>query len=839
MSFNFVFIFFSQEPGKFFSSHVSPLEPEISNENSLSLEKSVFSDKTPPFNPRKILFTSKSTVASNTTAPDQSVSEIDALQIKIDEISKERDELRQIVEEHESKLSASDAEKKQLNDDIQKERDSIRALETKITTKENELMALTVNYDRKCVDFDSLNEKLTEELANIEVMKQQLESLNNTVKRKDELLAKYTTNAFTPSSEAVHQQLKEENDRLKEVLAESERELAEKMIAYEKCLLDIDEHKKTIYHLNDVLTDSKSARSVEEMRIEIRNCRDANDQLKEEIEELRKRLRGHERSISPTPKQFSIDEITDRVEQELNYSAQLDSSIRQAIESDDVNSNNNRDGTVASLRTMCRDLEAANAELKGTLDAERKKFSSIREQDAGCIETMTQRLEAALEQESELNQLLDEERAKTAQLSTKILEHQFERSKMLSSSELMLTSPLTSPRRQKSIDFDVEVMKRQSDEVKLLKSQIEREKERSEDMEKALVREKNRFEVELREQKSYGEGMKLEIDRVLAENQELQNDLDVAQDRLMASARDIENLQLRIQNLQEADGYRAARAEKERTELAHHTTALQELQSKLIGVERERDLLKDRVSILQKDIERGAQREARLTESLAGVAGITVQNQNNGLMLPQQQLLNKLKEMNEHLSENVRENRQLSETLQFLTDERQMLQKRVFTLEQTCCDRDELEEKANHLFGKYLRTESFRRALVHQKRYLMIVLSTYEANEAKVLSLVNSQPPKRRKVTSFKSVVLVAIAIERMKYILRRWHTGKRVCAKAILPYNTPPRRTHSASTINWNRTADTQLMPNIFYQPQSPPSRDRPSVLKGRRNNIENNAQM
>lgn len=244
------------------------------------------------------------------------------------------------------------------------------------------------------------------------------------------------------------------------------------------------------------------------------------------------------------------------------------------------------------------------------------------------------------------------------------------------------------------------------------------------------------------------------------------------------------------------------------------------------------------MSILQNDIERGAQREARLTESLAGVAGYSVQNQqlNNNNSLVPQQLLNKLKEMNDNLSENVQENRQLSQTLHFLTDERQMLQKRLIDLEQNCIDRDELEERANHLFGKYLRTESFRRALVHQKRYLMIVLSTYECNETKVLTLVNNNEilPKRRKIPSFKSVVLVAVAIERMKFILRRWHTGKRVGAKSIFMHNTPPRRTHSASTINWNRS-DAPL-PNTLYHPQSPPSRDRSNLMKGRCSNIENN---
>lgn len=295
-------------------------------------------------------------------------------------------------------------------------------------------------------------------------------------------------------------------------------------------------------------------------------------------------------------------------------------------------------------------------------------------------------------------------------------------------------------------------------------------------------------------------------------------------------------MQARIKQLQDADAHRMARSEKDRNELAQSIATCRELKTRLINMERERDVLQERVSILQADIDRGAQREARLTESL--VAGY---QQNNGIggggLLPQQ-LLTKLKEMNDNLGENVRENRQLSETLQMLTDERHVLQKKVSDLEMICIDREDLEEKANHLFGKYLRTESFRRALIHQKRYLMIVLNAYESNEAKVLSAFNGGNvimPRKRKVPSFKSVALIVIAIERMRFILRRWQTGKRVCAKnPIFPHNTPPRRTHSASTINWTRNGNDAQIPNPLHHPpiQSPPIRDRPmsSVLKGRR---------
>lgn len=292
--------------------------------------------------------------------------------------------------------------------------------------------------------------------------------------------------------------------------------------------------------------------------------------------------------------------------------------------------------------------------------------------------------------------------------------------------------------------------------------------------------------------------------------------------------RDIESMQGRIKQLQDAEAYRTARNEKDRTELTQSIATCRELKTKLINLERERDVLQERVSILQADIDRGSQREARLTESL--VAGYQQSSVISSGLIPQQ-LLSKLKEMNDNLSENARENRQLSETLQILTQERHVLQKKVNDLEVVCIDRDELEERASHLFGKYLRAESFRRALVHQKRYLMIMMSTYESNEAKVLLALNNGVPLRRKVPSFKSVVLVAVAIERMKFILRRWQTGKRVCVKnSIFPHNTPPRRTASASTINWSRN-DAQI-PNPIHHPQSPPIRERPmtSVLKGRR---------
>lgn len=549
--------------------------------------------------PRQIQFNSKSTVESTQTPQSQSrpnssknenkvqcdqnlqslESEIANLKSLLEQkaelvekISRENLDLKNSLDTQKANLDKLLAERDRLSGEIEELRESkekLLELESELKSKEEKLNKSEAKYEQKCNDFNILTEKFNEQLANTGVHKQQIDSLNNVIALKDEMLSKLEKDIFNyAQNETKHLQeinklqtevrdlqtkneatsgsrseefkkLQEERDHLKEILADTERELAEKMIAYEKCLLDIEDHEKTIYHLNDVLTDSKSARSVEEMRIQMRQQDDRNQELLEEIEQLRYRLNRIDHSSSPKP--FSLDEIQSRVEKELNYSAQLDSNILKAIESDEINSDNENfdDNEKERLRTEqtslkqeLRTLEKSHDKLQEMLDSERKKFASIREQDATCIESMTNRLEAALEHESGLNKLLDEERYKYAQLATKLSDIQSQQMK-LSTSNLSLTgSPAASPRRnQKGTELESELVKRLNDEIKLLKSQNDREKERGLDIEKALLREKSRFEKELSDQKSYSDSINKELDRIIRENQVLQNDLDHSQDR--------------------------------------------------------------------------------------------------------------------------------------------------------------------------------------------------------------------------------------------------------------------------------------------------------------------
>ncbi|XP_075414545.1 A-kinase anchor protein 9 isoform X2 [Tenrec ecaudatus] len=86
------------------------------------------------------------------------------------------------------------------------------------------------------------------------------------------------------------------------------------------------------------------------------------------------------------------------------------------------------------------------------------------------------------------------------------------------------------------------------------------------------------------------------------------------------------------------------------------------------------------------------------------------------------------------------------------------------------------------IYGKYLRAESFRKALIYQKKYLLLLLGGFQECEDATLALLarmGGQPAftdlqgitnRPKGFTRFRSVVRVSMAISRMKFLVRRWH---------------------------------------------------------------------
>ncbi|KAM9386311.1 A-kinase anchor protein 9 isoform 2-T2 [Pholidichthys leucotaenia] len=86
------------------------------------------------------------------------------------------------------------------------------------------------------------------------------------------------------------------------------------------------------------------------------------------------------------------------------------------------------------------------------------------------------------------------------------------------------------------------------------------------------------------------------------------------------------------------------------------------------------------------------------------------------------------------------------------------------------------------MYGKYLRSESFRKALIYQKKYLLLLLGGFqECEEATLmllsrmggqpsLSSLNPLSQRRRGLMRFRSAVRVSVALSRMRFLVKRWH---------------------------------------------------------------------
>ncbi|KFV03304.1 A-kinase anchor protein 9, partial [Pterocles gutturalis] len=97
------------------------------------------------------------------------------------------------------------------------------------------------------------------------------------------------------------------------------------------------------------------------------------------------------------------------------------------------------------------------------------------------------------------------------------------------------------------------------------------------------------------------------------------------------------------------------------------------------------------------------------------------------------------------------------------------------------------------IYGKYLRAESFRKALIYQKKYLLLLLGGFQECEEATLALIarmGGHPSytdlevithHSKSFTRFRSAVRVSIAISRMKFLVRRWH---RVTGSGVLSIN-------------------------------------------------------
>ncbi|XP_055874184.1 A-kinase anchor protein 9-like isoform X4 [Biomphalaria glabrata] len=134
-------------------------------------------------------------------------------------------------------------------------------------------------------------------------------------------------------------------------------------------------------------------------------------------------------------------------------------------------------------------------------------------------------------------------------------------------------------------------------------------------------------------------------------------------------------------------------------------------------------------------------------------------------------------------------------------------------------------DKTSRLYGKYLRAESFRKALIYQKKYLLLLLGGYRDTEQETLIILasmggfphplgSSYRRKRSKAfTTFRSAGRVIIAISRMKYMVRKWKRATRV-GSPVMAGQIPSHISYVPSNSSYPKHKRHQ--PSYTEQPQA-----------------------
>lgn len=605
----------------------------------------------------------------------------DDLMAEKKEVERELDDVHVSV----MRLSAFETTLKKKDEDLSNSLVKIQQLEIELKSQNQDLDNLRIVISEKDENIQKLSDDLSmykskckeneRMLADLERLKLQVTSYNDVMSEKENLLKKleqdllkYVKSENELLEKADHcDKLLEANHQLEVDVDNLKRELSLKSFALEKCKFDLQEMEQKV------------------------------DSLNKEDDVL----------VSGVDRNISVEEIAAKLERELNYSAELDTNIIKAIESEsDVNSELEELGgkrpiryqeKMKKLEDEIESLKKQYQKISGELDDEKKNSDAIQMQDASLIEAIKIRLEAALDNENVLKKMLDTERQKTDSLSCQLTGIQ--RTKSFDNYLLFNKSSVPdSPRRLAKLnEFESEVVSRLESEIKLLSSQNARERDRVIDLQKVLDRERDRFTKALADQQEYSEQMKREVKRLVNDKELLDNELD----------------------------------------------QLHDLKMKYYELEREKDKLMETIRVLRNDIDRGSKRETKLAEALL--------KESDSVDSVPEQFMQKLKEINKSLADNVRENHQMAETLHVLTDERRALQQKIAELESSSnmvhyqnYNNQDLEERANHLFAKYMRCESFRKALIYQKRFLLITIASSIGFGNLNLPLFKTDPKKRK-----------------------------------------------------------------------------------------------
>ncbi|XP_043270421.1 A-kinase anchor protein 9 isoform X2 [Venturia canescens] len=509
------------------------------------------------------------------------------------------------------------------------------------------------------------------------------------------------------------------------------------------------------------------------------------------------------------------------------------------------------DAEVSSKRSIVRNLE---------VQLQREKFTSqtAHNHDSELISQLRIKLVASLDNEERVRRELTQLRQEHKNLETR-LNTARDQIELQKSGESHVLKDLLETEQTKYVKMAEFYEKEQRDNAELRETldRVEAEKNRCEKELECANEEHDKLASSLALAEGVKDHLEIEVKRAKEELKSREEECDWLQKRIKTLSDglakrqqqtseehvELKNLRRGLSNAREVmldlkadiDQTKSelTKANEEKIQLEQWlrtaTTNENELKRKLQAAKGEEDRLKDTINDLQTEIQLSVKREMELTEELQ-------KERFSGEKNIPAKFVQKIKELNEIMEKHAHDNNVLHEKLAKARQEREIFATRVRDLESQLAQKireinavaatgdmnPHMTERLQHFYGKYLRVDSRRKALAYQKRYLLCIVGGYQLSEDRTLSVLAQLTHEQRLHTTtssnrksakirFKCAALVIISIHRMKWMIHRWRTGRRVGATAVLG-------NHEQSFVPVRRTASNH----------SPPVRDRNAAIGG-----------
>ncbi|XP_017270711.1 pericentrin isoform X2 [Kryptolebias marmoratus] len=567
---------------------------------------------------------------------------------------------------------------------------------------------------------------------------------------------------------------------------------------------ELEESQKQLKYAHDALQEQKNKTlslrlTVEEGEEALRREQTRVEQLQQELEQeraliVRKDKEGEERreAIHMSSEKYKCEVMT--LKGHLEQEKVACSNLRQELQIEQSRS---------SL------LEKRSEDTQKLLEDERQRFARQQElssQEKTCVERLLREAESRLaEFHSKLadsHRKLDEERDRWSRQADELgRRHEADAArdgKFISD----LRSQLEQERRQGEELAAVmdrlraellQSRRKWEEEEKTRREQLQREQE-------AATRQRVALET-LKEQKQEitraFEGERERSKRQGVELAELKERLRILKEKERERDEKIERERKKERQEQMEREARQERTNNKLLELdslrRQDQQRMQELQRTLTELEREeREMASQRLSGLTS----GQQRKSPSAQPPRG----TSQTDRDPMGISQQPQQSASTSSSNTLEALLRKNSELTERVTSLGQERSAYKNRLTCLEKQLrrtenelarvtaemenrpVDDASSNSRLQRYYERYLRAESFRKALVYQKRYLLLLLGGFQDCEQATLCLIarmGARPStplasQHKPLGRFRATVRVVIAVSRMRFLTRKWQRAIR-----------------------------------------------------------------